>query len=355
MDGFNVQKNGGACAAGFTRENHYQRNEFTGCMSVDCPSYAPLNSNCTAYEPNNEGRGMDLSIRDQDVPDRADIWGASFVSPYAPRWTQKLNEHYLPTILGSGTQYVEDRVLADHASGFKTCRLTHYPVDDSQTLVVKKKGTATVYARHSQYLLDENTGAIRIRAETGLVAGDELEVTYTRKGLGCDGVFCDRVDVTQVYSEPAFGTAFANMIKGLAALWPNAAFAVNEGFDVLPEMISALRFVLVEGFATRYDPVDREYDEITDPAELARIAGYRTLLRTLRAQNKFDVLALDYAPNGPEGDTLRQMIFERHLASGYLSWCAPAGLENPAANTPRTTDSGALRGNVFAPFRTKAV
>jgi hypothetical protein len=77
-------------------------------------------------------------------------------------------------------------------------------------------------------------------------------------------------------------------------------------------------------------------------------------LRTLRSENKFDVLALDYAPDGPTGDALRQMVFERHLASGYLSWCASAGLENPAANAPRTTDSGTLRGNVFAPFRTKS-
>jgi hypothetical protein len=355
VDGFKIQKAGGACAAGFTRQDHYLRTEFTGCASTDCPSYAPLNRACPEYAATTQGRGMDFSIRDHQMPDRADIWGASFVSPHSPRWAQKLNEQYLPTVLGTGTQYVEDRVLAHHASGYKVCRLAHYPVDDSQTLIVKKKGTGTVYERHSHYLLDEKTGAIRMRASTGLVAGDQLEVTYTRKGLGCDGVFCDRADVTLVYPEEGFGTAFANLIKSLAVLWPTAAFAVNEGFDVLPQMISALRFVMVEGFATRYDPIEREYDEITDPAELDRIAGYRTLLRTLRSENKFDVLALDYAPDGASGEALRQVVFERHLAAGYLSWCASDGLENPAVNDPRTTESGAIRGNVFSAFRTRSV
>ncbi|PLC44572.1 hypothetical protein C0Q88_07790 [Ralstonia pickettii] len=357
--GYVTQSTGGACGGGFTSANYWQRDAMTACKNASCPKYTPRHKGCPQWTEADTHWGQDFAM-DDSYPDQNGIWDSSFINPLAPRWFEKLKTQYLPTVMDPQVEYSESHAIASHvtASDGKSVfvfRTDHWPIDDAERLIITN-GAGYAYTPNVDFSYDKDTGAFIFDTNAGvdsggqpaLVAGQTLNIIYTRKGLNCDGLFMDTVDTVDVYPSAAFQNAFADVINRLKALWPTKAFCSNRGFTILDKIIKSCSYVMFESFLVDYDWATGLYSKITDPSSVAYNDGIKEQLRALRRANRFDVLALNYCDNGPAGDELRNYIADTCYKEGYISWSSTILLNDPLPNKPVSVNpGGAIRSNVW--------
>ncbi|AVH85339.1 hypothetical protein RsoM2USA_411 [Ralstonia phage RsoM2USA] len=366
-DGYITQQAGGTCKAGFTIHNNWIRDAMTACSNKSCPSYTPVNQKCTQYVPSDVKWGQDYSMATPNYPDQNGIWGSSFINPIAPRWKQKLQNFYMPTVFGTGQNFTETYTCASHTNSDGSTklvfRLNNYPIDDNETFTVKSADGTIEYKKNLDYSYDATAGVIAIEPTAGVdagytapVAGTQFSVTYQKKGLQCDGIFMDTVDTVDVYPSEQFNQAMADMINSLKASNPTKYFCSNRGFSVLDKIISSCSHVMFETFLSEYNWDTGQYYEITDPDSVSFNDGIKKQLRNLRRQHKFDVFALNYCDNGPSGDALRQKINDQCYAEGYMSWTSTIDLNDPLPVIPMNVNpGGAIRSNTWMMLRKSKV
>ena len=132
----------------------------------------------------------------------------------------------------------------------------------------------------------------------------------------------DTLDTVDVYPSAAFRDGMARMINELKAAYPNKMFVANRGFTIMRDIIASCSYVMFETFISEYDWEKKQYYRITDAGAIAYNEEIKELLRSLRKEHIFEVLALNYCADGAEGDALREEIAQACYAEGYLPWSA---------------------------------
>lgn len=357
--GYNSWLSGGACGAGFTKNNKWQRDASTACTNATCASYAPRNLKCTQWVQTDVAWGQDFS-QDDSFPDQNGIWNSTYINPLAPRWKQRLSTYYLPYVFDAQTSATETHALSAHTGTVNGAQLvmrtSTYPIEEGEPITIY---TTTVsgdfyYARDVDFSIDGTEGVITFAPTAGvdaggptLSAGTTMHISYVKKGLQCDGVFMDTVDTVDVYPSPAYQAAFATMINSLKAQHPTKMFCSNRGFSILNNIIKSCSHVMFESFLADYDWVTGIYSKITDPDSISYNEGIKQQLRDLRKNNRFDVLALNYCANDSTGDELRSYIAEESYKEGYMSWSSTIDLQNPLASVPISINKGKIRTNLW--------
>lgn len=347
---------GGACLGGFNKTNRWVRDASVACSNNACPGYSPLNHRCPVFQESEIRWSQDFASHDT-YPDQNGIWDSTFINPINGKWFERLRDFYLPPVMNTQQQYTEDLTFTMHTGvvdGLRmVSRVSHYPIDDNETLTVYATDLGRFLERFSEFSYDATTGVFSISlltwgAGVTTLPDKTVRIVYTHKGLQCDGVFMDTVDTVDVYPSDTFKGAFVNTIRDLKALWPSKYFCSNRGFGVLDDIIPYCSFVMFETFVSDYDFVTGDYGLITDQGAIDYNNGIKEQLARLRRNHTFDVLALNYAPNGPEGDELRRIIQEKCYADGYMSWTSVISLQDPLPNTPFTLNiSGRIRSNLW--------
>lgn len=330
--GYPDWESGGTCGGGHTRRDNWQRTASEACTNAQCPHYAPYHGGCPHYA-HHDGWGQDLSYTTPDYPDQNGIWGSSYVNPLAPRWKEKLASFYLRRVFGLPklvTEKVRLNVYNSELVGISyTFRTSEYPIDkDEPVHLYSAEGKEY---RSLAYSFDPTTGAFQVDKNDVAAFGDadaELTVSYHVVGMGADGVFMDTLDTVDVYPSEAFQQGMARMINELKAAYPQKQFIANRGFSILKDIIASCSYVMFETFISEYNWETKQYHRITDPAAIAFNEEIKELLRNLRRDNVFEVLALNYCADDATGDALREQIAQECYAEGYLSWSSNIQLDD---------------------------
>ena len=341
-------ESGGTCGGGHTRRDNWQRTASEACTNAQCPHYAPYHGGCPHYA-HHDGWGQDLSYTTPDYPDQNGIWGSSYVNPLAPRWKEKLASFYLRRVFGLPKQVTEKVRLnvynAELVGISYTFRTSEYPIDkDEPVHLYSAEGKEY---RSLAYSFDPTTGAFQVDKNDVAAFGDadaELTVSYHVVGMGADGVFMDTLDTVDVYPSEAFQQGMARMINELKAAYPQKQFIANRGFSILKDIIASCSYVMFETFISAYNWETKQYHRITAPAAIAYNEEIKELLRKLRRDNVFEVLALNYCADDAAGDALREQIAQECYAEGYLSWSSNIQLD--AVLRPYLVRSDAWKENV---------
>lgn len=355
--GYATWSAGGACGGGFTKANKWQRDAMRACSNTTCSGYTPINQKCTQFLEADVQWSQDFQMMDT-FPDQNGIWNSTFINPLAPRWKEKLNTFYLPYTLGTQQQYTESLPLIAHTGATDGAKLvvqvSHYPIDDEEIMLVQTADGAHTYIANLDYSYDADNGIFSLALDAGVndgiaapAAGTTVKITYMKKGLNCDGVFMDTVDTVDVYPRADFQVAFANMINDLKSMWSNKMFCSNRGFSILDSIIGSCSHVMFETFISDYDFTTGEYGLITDQGAIDWNNGIKEQLKTLRKTHKFDVIALNYAPNDASGDAIRSIVTEKCYADGYMSWTSVISLQDPLAPIPVNLGKGKIRSNLW--------
>lgn len=356
-DGYLAWSEGGACGGGYTRSNNWQRDALKACTNSACPGYAPLNQGCSEYEQC-DGWLQDFSVMTTNFPDENGIWSSYYVNPFkGAGWYERIRDHYLPIVFGEPTRHTDVQFVTEaHTTpsgvvyGFQ---LPDAPFDKDDNFIVKN-AAGTVLVGGVDYTTDHETGVVLIQTD-GITGGQTFKVSYTTLRLNADGVFMDTVDTVDIYPDPAYQDAAAQLILDMKQLYPHKLFCSNRGFTILDKTIKACEYVMFETFLSEYDWDNGQYYQITDPGTIAFNDQIHDQLKRLRETNTFDVLALNYCSNGPEGDELRQYIADTCRKYGYLSWSSTILLNQPLPIQPLTFTDGQIRSNVWKAIHAKPV
>ena len=324
--GYTTWESGGKCGGGYTKKNHWKRTGDEACTNEKCPKYAPYHGGCPHYA-HHDGWGQDLNYTTPDFPDQNGIWGSSYINPLAPRWKEKLSTFYLRRVFGLPKLVTEKVKLKAYTSDLVGTsyifRSSEYPIDKDEPVHLYSSDGREY--RSLAYNFDPTTGAFQVEKEDVEAFGDidaEVTVSYHVVGMAADGVFMDTLDTVDVYPGKAFQQGMAKMINELKAEYPSKHFLANRGFTIMKDIIASCSYVMFETFISEYDWETKTYYKLTDPATLAFNEEIKEQLRDLRRNHVFEVLALNYCADGPEGDELREQIAQECYAEGYLSWSA---------------------------------
>ena len=324
--GYTTWESGGKCGGGYTKKNHWKRTGDEACTNEKCPKYAPYHGGCPHYA-HHDGWGQDLNYTTPDFPDQNGIWGSSYINPLAPRWKEKLSTFYLRRVFGLPKLVTEKVKLKAYTSDLVGTsyifRSSEYPIDKDEPVHLYSSDGREY--RSLAYNFDPTTGAFQVEKEDVEAFGDidaEITVSYHVVGMAADGVFMDTLDTVDVYPGKAFQQGMAKMINELKAEYPSKHFLANRGFTIMKDIIASCSYVMFETFISEYDWETKTYYKLTDPATLAFNEEIKEQLRDLRRNHVFEVLALNYCADGPEGDELREQIAQECYAEGYLSWSA---------------------------------
>lgn len=292
-------------------------------------------------------------------PDQDGVWSAYYCNPDpAFGWPTRLHDYYAPQVLG-GPLVVAGEVVTVHAATISVrgsvlvFDTAHAPIDADESITVTTLDGGHTYATYGDYTFDGKNGAFVLA--DGIVppvtAGQQLKISYTRKGHRMDGVFWDVVDTPDVYTGnwlafpfvPGYAAQYAAMINAFSAAFPNAKIISNRGFTILANIIASCDGVMFEtGLTTPTDITDlvnTDYKIITDPATVAANNQFNLQLRGLREDHVFDVYSLNYCHPDARGDPLRAYCRQQDASRGYLSWQATITLDAPTDNA----DSFAVR------------
>jgi hypothetical protein len=293
-------------------------------------------------------------------PDRDGVWAAFFCNPtyYGPR----MQSFYAPLVLG-GPQTITNETVTTHTATITSGSVivfdvAHTPVDSDETITLTTADGSHTYTIYTDYTFDTKTGAFVLSTaiSPAVTSGDQLKISYTRKGHHCDGVFFDTVDIPDDYGPPDVGggmsqfgwpivagyaDAFAAMINSFAAAFPSAKLISNRGFTILPQIIHNMDGVMFESWLTLPDDIDNlattDYHAITDAPTVAFNEAFVEELRQLRMHHEFDVFSLNYALPGSAGDALRAYCRTIDAQHGYLSWQSNITLDHPPTNAAQFT------------------
>jgi hypothetical protein len=284
-------------------------------------------------------------------PDRDGVWASFYTNPDpAYGWPDRLRDFYAPLVLGGPLTVTNEVVTTTTATIAAGSRIVfdvrQTPVDSDQPITLMTLDGSHTYTIYSDYTFDTKTGAFVLSPSISpaVTAGQQLKITYVRKGHRCDGVFFDTVDTPDVYASTAFGyvavpgyaTAFANMINNFAAQFPSAKIISNRGFTILDDIIKSCHGVMFESWLTLPDDISNlattDYHIIDDAPTIAANDSINQQLRRLRLIREFDVFSLNYCLAGSAGDALRTYCRTMDAQHGYLSWQTRITLDSPEAN-----------------------
>lgn len=330
--GYTAWESGERCGGGYTKKEYWIRTGDEACTNAQCPKYKPFHGNCPHYE-HHDGWGQDLTYTTPDFPDQNGIWGSSYINPLAPRWKEKLSTFYLRRVFGMPKKVTEKVKLRAYTSELVGTsyifRSSEYPIDkDEEVRLYSSDGREY---RPLAYNFDPTTGAFQVEKDDVEAFGDvdkEVTVSYHVVGMGADGVFMDTLDTVDVYPGRAFQEGMARMINELKSEYPNKHFLANRGFSIMKEIIASCSYVMFETFISEYDWEKKTYYKITDQDTIEYNEEIKEMLRQLRKDHVFDVLALNYCADGQEGDELREQIAQECYAEGYMSWSSNIMLDN---------------------------
>ena len=360
-EGYKTWEKGGACSAGHTSATFWQRSASKACTNASCPDYNPPHNKCTQYQQASAW-GQDFSLI-TDFPDENGIWTSYYVNPVPTgpgSWYERIRDYYLPLVFGlptprDETLSVQSKLLTS-GGVVLGIQLTHPPVDQGEPITITDVVTGYVYQKNLDWDIDDKLGIIKLHPTTGaptVSAGQQIRVQYSTKGLNSDGVFMDTVDTVDIYPAEEYQAAAAKLINDMKALYPDRIFCSNRGFSILDRIIHSCEYVMFETFLSEHDWVNKTYYKIEDPAAVAWNNQITAQLMELRKRHVFDVLGLNYASNGPEGDELRAYIREETHKRGWLSWCSEILLNDPLPNAGFSSGRGPIRTNMWKVYRVK--
>jgi hypothetical protein len=307
-------------------------------------------------------------------PDEDGVFASYYTNPDPSfGWPDRIANYYAPQVLGGPVTVVDEVVTTKSATitagsviVFDTAQS---PIDVDDTITLTTMDGATTYVTYSDYTFDAKTGAVVLSTNISpaVTIGQQLKISYTRKGHTMDGVFFDTVDTPDVYSgnNPPFpfvaGYAglFADMINNFKTANPDALLISNRGFTILPQIIQSCKGVMFETWLTTAtdpsSPTTTAYEIITDPDTMAFNDSVNAMLRELRLIQDFDVYSLNYCDADSSGDALRAYCRANDAERGYLSWQSTIALDTPAANDTQTTPGLPITSNAFTRYKTKGV
>jgi len=303
-------------------------------------------------------------------PDRNGVWSSYYMNPDpASGWPQRIFDYYAPQVFGGPEVVVEEvvttlahTITAGARIVFDTAKS---PLDSAETITLTTMDEATTYVIYQDYTFDIKTGAFVLSPTItpAVTAGQQLKISYTRKGHDFDGMFWDTVDTPDVYSGPAFGYEyvagysqhFINMLNNFGAAYPDKHIIFNRGFTILDSIIAGGKAVMFETWLTHPDTLDfatTDYHRVTDPVYVHENTIYHEQLRRLRTKYVFDVLSLNYAL--PADTALKEYCRSKDAQMGYLSWQTVINLNNPEHNTTINTPSPPITTNAFTVYKRKS-
>jgi len=353
-DGYKTQMEGGSCGGGHDKSDYWERTAETGCSNSNCPDYHPLHEGCTQYKQAVDCWGQDFTIETTDFPDENGIWASYYINPLQPSWQQRIEDFYMKVVLGEATNYTKEvcNILEweddDTSEILPVCRVAHFPIDSGEDIIVMTSDESYTFEYGVEYTLDDKLGTFRFTLDgssVSLSAGDTVKITYTNKGLQCDGIFMDTVDTVDVYPSSAFQNAFSDMINDLKALYPSTLFCSNRGFSILEDIIASCEYVMFESFLSDYNWETDIYEPITDPDTVEWNNQVVEQLKTLRENYTFDVFALNYCHNDSRGDELREYIYGECRKLGFLCWTSTILLNEPLGNIEVITNDNEIDDN----------
>lgn len=363
--GYSEWQDGGACGGGFTSANNWQRDASNACANSACAKYAPMHAKCPQFEQVTDAWGQDFSMMDLAAPDENGIWSSYFIDAVKRgpgSWYERLEQYYMPLVFGTPTAVEETvtlqtRTLTD-ASTVLGCEVVGAPIDEGFALTVADAATGYEYAINTMFSFDKMQGTFifsepQTAPEVGYVvpyAGQLIKVNYTKRALAADGVFMDTVDTVDVYPAEIYQQGFADLINDLKKAWPDKGFCANRGFAIYDRMIHSCDLVMTESVFSHYDFNTGHYSEVS-PASAAWNADVARTIQELRRSNTFDVVCLNYAPNGPEGDAIRESVHRKTLELGWMPWLSTILLNDPMHNERYQLTKGYIRSNDWRRIR----
>ena len=307
-------------------------------------------------------------------PDEDGVFASYYVNPDPSfGWPDRIESYYAPQVLGGPVTVVNEVVTTKQVSitageviVFDTAQS---PIDVDDSITLTTMDGSTTYTTYSDYTFDAKTGAfvLSTNISPAVTIGQQLKISYTRKGHTMDGVFFDTVDTPDVYggNDPPFPLVadyaglFADMINNFKAANPSASIISNRGFTILPNIIQSCKGVMFETWLTTATDLSNltttDYEIITDPDTVAFNESVNTMLRELRLIQEFDVYSLNYCHADSSGDALRAYCRAVDAQHGYLSWQSTITLDTPAANATQTTPGQPITSNAFTRYKTKGV
>lgn len=362
LNGYLAFSTGGQCAGGFTSANNWQRPDAnTACTNASCPKYTPIHSiqtgtKCPKYEIADAAYLQDFSISSPNTPDQNGIWGSYYADSGKAAWHDRIMSYYAPAVLGGEVVVSNETVTVKSAtipSGtvmvFDTAQ---FPIDPDAPITVTSADGTVVYTTASDLSYDMKTGAFIFNngLDTPPTVGENLIVSYTKKGHRMDGIFMDTIDDADVY--PQMGSLISALINNLKVTTGTKLIS-NRGFSNLDAYIQSCAGVMFESWLTDWDENTGQYFKINDPDSLSFNDGVNAQLSRLRGTHVFDVYSLNYCNADSSGDPLRLYCTQEDRKKGYLSWTSTIDLDVPAPNRETATPGLKVTSSVFQQFRKK--
>jgi hypothetical protein len=357
--GYKAWEDGGACGGGYTSANKWNRDASVACSNSTCPSYTPIHGGCPQYQQAESVWGQDFSIATQNFPDENGIWSSYYIDGVKRgpgSWFNRLKDYYLPLVFDEPKPIVETLTVGQYTQNDGTrvfgILLTNAPIDETEFMEIRDVATGITYTSGLDYSFDAKTGALILSVpsvvEVGQppspTIGQAILASYSKRGLGSDGVFMDTVDTVDVYPAGIYQQGFADIINDLKLLYPDRAFCSNRGFSIYDKMIHSCTWVMTESVFSDYNFSTGTYQLVSPEAEAwnMEVAAH---MQELRKRHTFDVVCLNYAPNGPEGDVIREQVQSKTLDMGWLPWLSTILLNDPLPNRQFQRQKGFIRTN----------
>lgn len=363
LNGYLAFSTGGACGAGFTSANNWQRPDAnTACTNAACPSFKPVHqlqtgTKCPKYSQVDNAYLQDFSIANPNTPDQNGVWASFYADAGKPSWLARILSYYAPTVLGGPIAVTNETVTVKTATTsagsvfvFDTAQ---FPVDGDSTITLTTlDGVTGVYAQNADYSFDMKTGAFVFNAGIAVpvTVGQQLKISYTKKGHHMDGIFMDTIDDSDVY--PQMGNLMAALVNNLKANTGTKLIS-NRGFTNLNNFIQSCVGVMFESWLTGWNENTGAYYQLTDADSLTFNNQVNAQLFNLRMKHTFDVYSLNYCNADASGNALRLYCAEEDRKKGYLSWTSTIDLNLPAPNNNVATPGEKIQGTAFTRYRIK--
>jgi hypothetical protein len=355
MGGYATYLQGGTCGGGFTSANNWVRKANAACTNNKCKSYKPVHqlqtgTACGKYTPVSPGYLQDFSLANPTTPDENGVAGSYYADSGKATWLSRIMNYYVPTVLNGPVAVSQETVTlktvtipSGNVLVFDTAMA---PIDPDATITLTTLDGKAAFHQGTDFTFDMRTGAFVLTSSAAatVISGQQLLISYTRKGDHMDGLFLDNIDDADVY--PQMGSLIATLINTLKTN-TGARLIANRGFTNLTSFIQSCAGVMFQSWLTTQDTTTGAYSKITDQTLVAVSNQQNALLQKLRMTHVFDVYSLNFCNADSSGDALRLYCAEEDRKKGYLSWTTTAGLGSPAANTSISTADQRIAGTAF--------
>lgn len=357
--GYEAWRDGGKCGGGFTSANNWQRDASTACTNSSCSKYQPVHQKCPKFVVRENVWGQDFSIATPNFPDENGIWASYYIEATrrdAGSWFARLRDYYMPLVFQEPTPQEEVKVnevhLLDDGTPIFGVQTLVGALDEQEPFSLVDVASGFQYEPNTHYSIDKMDGTFIFATLDSAPsedyvfpsAGQQLLLKYYKRGLGADGVFMDTVDTVDVYPAEEYQAGFAGIINELKAMYPTKGFCSNRGFSILDRIINSCSLVMTESVFSEYDFNEGTYHEVTGAAAdwNAKVAKS---IQELRKSKTFDVVCLNYASNGADGDQMRENVSRKCLELGWMPWLSTILLNDPLNNRPYRFEKGYIRSN----------